>query len=295
LIDIITALSFFIGIILIGVLPFPFLYVFSNLFRFFLHKVFRYRRSVINDNLKKSLPHIDDKGRRHLVKLIYQNISDVFLEGVKAFTMSHKQIIKRHKILNPEAIEPYIKSGQSILGVTAHYANWEWGSLSASGQINAHVVAFYKKLNNSYIDRFVRSNRMKYGTTLASIEHTADTFDDYIGKGTVFVMAADQRTSKKMLKNAYWINFFNQETPFLYGPEKYAKRYNLPTFYIDIQRVRRGYYEVKLSPLVMDPSKLKNGELTKLYAQKLEEVITRKPQDWLWSHRRWKFSTKPNN
>jgi len=64
--------------------------------------------------------------------------------------------------------------------------------------------------------------------------------------------------------------------------------YNLPVFYIDIQRVKRGFYEVKLSLLSDEPRELSEGEITRKYAQKLEEIIIKKPQDWLWSHRRWK-------
>lgn len=289
--NLVTAASFFIGIVLIGIMPFRVMYWFSNLFAFLLHKVFGYRRRIIDENLSRAYPNITEEEKRKLIKRIYRNISDVFVEGVKAFIMPHKQVVKRHKVLNPEVIEPYLKMGHSIIGLTGHIANWEWGSLSASGQINASVVAFYKELSNPIVDRFVKASRRKYGTILASIKNTAETFEKHIDKNNVFVMAADQSPLKKQLEHAYWTTFFGQQTPFLYGPEKYSTKHGLPVFYIDIDRVNRGYYEVTLSLLSNKPQLLAAGELTKIYALKLEEVIRRKPENWLWSHRRWRFAT----
>ena len=78
------------------------------------------------------------------------------------------------------------------------------------------------------------------------------------------------------------------ETACIHGPEKYAKMYNYPIIFIDIQRVKRGFYEIELSTLVENPIELTNGEITKLYMNKLEEVIRKNPENWLWSHRRWK-------
>jgi KDO2-lipid IV(A) lauroyltransferase len=287
---IITALSFYLGVFIVGIMPFPILYIFSDFFRFILQKVVRYRGKVIKENLTRAFPEMSSEEYKKLEKKVYRNISDIFLEGIKAFMMTRKQILKRHKVINPEILEEYLKNNQSIIGVTAHYANWEWGSLSASIQIDATSVAFYKRLSNGYIDRFVRKSRMKFGTILANITETASTFEKHVGQKSIFLMAADQNTIRRNLEISYWINFFGREIPFLHGPEKYSRMYNLPIFYIDIQRVKRGYYELELSLLVDNPSQLPNGEITNRYARKLEEIIRKKPEDWLWSHRRWKLA-----
>lgn len=285
-----TALGFFVGQFIFGILPFSLLYLFSDILRFFLQNIFQYRRSIVKENLTKAFPDKSEIEIKRLEKKVYLNLSDVLVEGLKSFLMTKRQIIKRHKVINLDILDKYIKSGQSLIGVTAHYGNWEWGSLSSSLQIDAHVVAFYKKLKNSYVDRFVRRSRMKFGTTLASIVNTAESFSKYAESKTVFIMAADQSTIKRNLKISYWYNFLGRETAFLHGPEKYARLYNLPVVYIDIQRIKRGFYELELSVLVDNPSELPEGEITRLYAQKLEDVIRKKPENWLWSHRRWRFT-----
>ncbi|MDY0253382.1 MAG: lysophospholipid acyltransferase family protein [Tenuifilaceae bacterium] len=290
ILNFITAAAFFVGIVLIGIMPFRVMYWFSDFFAFMLRRVFGYRSKTIDENLARAYPNLPVEEKQRLTKLIYRNISDVFIEGVKAFLMTHQQVVRRHKVINPEILEPYLKSGQSIIGLTGHIANWEWGSLSASGQINTSVVAFYKELSNPLIDKFVKASRRKYGTILASTKFTSETFEEHKDKKTIFVMAADQSPTKKQLEQAYWANFFEQNTPFLYGPEKYSHLHNLPIFFIDIYRVKRGYYEVELSLLADNPASLPSGSVTDIYAQKLVEVINRKPADWLWSHRRWRFA-----
>jgi KDO2-lipid IV(A) lauroyltransferase len=289
--NLLGAFFFIFTIIFIGLLPFPLLYGFSNVIRFFVYRVFGYRKKVVAKNLTGSFPNLTRKELKRLVGLYYKNLADILLEGMRAFTMSRRQILKRHKIINPEILDQFFQSGQSLIGVTGHYANWEWGSLSASLQTQYNVIAFYKQLNNKYIDRLVRWNRIRFGTTLASIKETSITFERFKNVPTIFLMAADQGMPKKFLDRAHWIHFLNRETAFLHGMEKHARLNNLPVVYTDIQRVKRGYYTIELSVLTINPRSLEEGKLTELYVQKLESIIRKKPEDWLWSHRRWKHKT----
>ena len=140
----------------------------------------------------------------------------------------------------------------------------------------------------------MRWSRTKFGTTLASIAETSLTFENHKDSPTIFLMATDQGVPKRYLDKAYWIHFLNRETAFLYGAEKYAKLHNLPVIYIDIQRVKRGYYQVELSVLTNEPRSFEDGVVTKMFAERLESIITQKPEDWLWSHKRWKYKRPAN-
>lgn len=286
----IGAFFFFIGIIIIGLFPFPLLYFFSALVRFFLLHVFRYRKKIVEKNISGSFLNASKQDVRRIVKLFYTNLADITVEGIKAFTMTRGQLLKRHKIINPEILEQFYQNGQSIIGVTGHYANWEWGSMSASLQIKLNVVAFYKPINNKIIDRFVRWSRSRFGTTLASLKETSATFEKFKDTPTIYLMASDQGMPKYFLPKAHWIHFLNRNTAFLYGVEKYTRHYGIPVLYIDIQRVRRGFYEIELSTLTDRPTEHQREGITELFANKLESVIVKKPEDWLWSHKRWKFN-----
>jgi Kdo2-lipid IVA lauroyltransferase/acyltransferase len=281
-----SLLVFFIS--LFGLIPFFILYPVSDFISLVLYRIVGYRKKVVIDNLSRSFPNLDKKSLEKIVKMSYRNLSDVLVEGIKGFTMTRKQILKRHKVLNPEIIESYKAAGRSIITAPTHYGNWEWGSLSPSLYIKDYqIVAFYKPLTNPYADRFMSRNRSRTGTILASIYQTTRTFETLKNKMTVYIMAADQSPSNA--KNAFWVDFLGRKTAFLHGPEKHAAKYNLPVFFVDIQRVKRGYYTLELSLIAENPSRLEPGEITRQYAKKLEEAIIKKPENWLWSHRRWKL------
>jgi Kdo2-lipid IVA lauroyltransferase/acyltransferase len=288
--NILGAILFIIAVLFIGLLPVPVLYGLSNLLKVLVYRIIGYRRELVKKNLETSFPEIPADELNRLIKLYYKNLADVLLEGIWSFTISRKQLLKRYRIINPEIFDSFVNSGESMIGVTGHFSNWEWGSLSASLQTDFNVVAFYKTLNNKWIDKFVRWSRARFGTTLAPISETSVTFEKHRNKQTLFLMAADQGMPKKFSEKAYWIKFLNHEIPFLHGLEKHARNSSLPVLYIDIQRVRRGYYTVELSVLTTKPLLLEEGVLTQMYAGKLESAIKGKPENWLWSHNRFKLA-----
>lgn len=279
---------FLIFVVLIGIIPFPLLYLFSGIIRFMLHRVAGYRKNVILSNLRGSFPQLSEKELSRIVSSVYKNLADVTVEGIKAFSMSPRQVKARHFIINPGAFASYLSRGESVIALPAHFNNWEWGSLSPGLFTKYPVIAFYKPLSNKYIDRFLHKSRSKFGTTLASIYQTPAVFKQNEGKASVYIMAADQ--SPVNAKKSWWFPFLGRDTAFLHGPEKYARMYNIPVVYVDIQRVKRGYYTLFISVLTDDPKVLPEGEITRRYAEKLEESIRKNPGSWLWSHRRWKLT-----
>lgn len=288
--NVIVAFVFFIFVFIFALLPFFLLYLLSDLLAFLFCRVFGYRRKIVIKNLKLCFPDKSEKEINRLLPKIYRNVSDNILEGIKAFSMTRKQIVKRHKIINPEVLNDFYESKKSIIAVTGHYGNWEWGSLSPGLQTDFKIVGLYKPLSNKLIDMFVRWSRERFGTVLGSIKETSEIFKNHQNEITSFLMAADQSPGKKYLKSAYWINFLGRDTAFLHGPEKYAKTNNYPVIYIDVQRKKRGYYEIELSILAQNPQELEDGEITTRFAQKLESVILSNPANWLWTHNRWKLS-----
>ena len=286
--NLILALILIFFIFLLGIIPFFLLYLFSDLMYIVLYRIFGYRKKVIYKNLSQSFPDLNKKDLNKLMSRAFINLADIIVEGIKGFTMTHGQIKRRHKILNPGIIEPLAKAGKSIIALPTHYGNWEWGALSPGLFFdNYNIVGFYKPLTNPYADRFISKNRSRTGVTLASIYKTARAFENLKDTPTIYIMAADQSPSNS--KKSYWINFLGRDTAFLHGPEDYARKYDIPLVYTEIQRIKRGYYELNLTILADKPTELKEGEITRRYAKMLETQILKKPENWLWSHRRWKL------
>lgn len=273
-------------ILFIGLMPFSILYLFSDVVYFFLFHLVGYRRKVVFDNLGRSFPAKTPDEILLLAKRYYHHLSDITLESLKGFMMSPNEIVRRHHIINTELADYYYNKGISAIAVTGHYNNWEWGSLSPGLQIKYPIIAFYKPMSNALFDNYAKKHRAKFNTKLASIRGTSATFEELAGTPNAFIMAADQSPSN--IKDCYWINFLYQDTAWLHGPEKYARKFNLPVIFIDIQKSKRGFYELNLIVLAENPASLPDGEITRLYVQQLEKSILQEPAYWLWSHRRWK-------
>lgn len=262
------------------------MYGFSDILFLLIYHVIGYRRNVVMTNLHNSFPDKNVHEINQLARKFYHHLCDISLESIKGFTMSPRELIRRHHILNPELADYYYDKGVSIIAEPAHYNNWEWGSLSPSLQIKYKLVVLYKPMTNKRVDSFVKQHRAKFNTRLASIKDTALTFNELSEKPSAYIMASDQCPSNP--EESYWFTFLNQDTAWLHGPEKYARKYNWPVMYVDIKKVKRGYYTLELVLLTENPSSLFQGEITRLYARHLEESILHEPAYWLWSHKRWK-------
>jgi len=262
------------------------MYVLSDATYFLVYYLIGYRRTIVKANLKSSFPEKNAVEIRLLTKKFYRHLCDIGLEGIKGFTLNEKELIRRHLILNPELADHYFDKGVSTISVPGHYNNWEWGSLSPGLQMKYPIVGFYKCMSNTRVDIFVKKHRARFNTRLAPLTDTSNTFKDISDIPHAYIMASDQ--SPTNLKECYWIDFLNHHTAWLHGPEKYARRYNWPVIYVDIRKVKRGFYELKLVLLTENPNSLPEGEITRLYTQHLEKSILQEPAYWLWSHNRWK-------
>lgn len=277
---------FAVAFILVAILPFRLMYLFGNFIYVFLRYMVAYRIEIARANLLKSFPEKSKEEIQRILNKSYRNLADIAIEALKGFTISRSQILKRYVIKNPELLDRYYQKGESLIGVAGHYANWEWGALSAGLHLKHRPVAFYKPLDNPIIDRLMKWTRVQKGTLLVSITETYSTFEKFRNEPCIYILVADQ--SPVDLTKAFWVDFLNQDTPCLHGPEKYAQLYNYPVIFIEIERIKRGYYSVELSVLCENPQSLPHGEVTRLYMKKLEEVIRKEPSAWLWTHRRWK-------
>ncbi|HEY4335347.1 MAG TPA: lysophospholipid acyltransferase family protein, partial [Puia sp.] len=113
----------------------------------------------------------------------------------------------------------------------------------------------------------------------------------YRNQQYILALVADQAPGGP--ENSYWLNFFGQPTPFVRGPERGARIADIPVIFVRFYKRRRGYYRAELITIAEHPGVLPEGELTRRYRSILEDAIRQQPDSWLWSHKRWKFSWKP--
>ncbi|HEX3009589.1 MAG TPA: lysophospholipid acyltransferase family protein [Bacteroidales bacterium] len=272
-------------------IPLKLVYFISDLFAFTLEHLIKYRYDVISGNLQKSFPDKHSEEINQIRHEFYKNFSDVMLESLKGYSLSSKALLKRYKCINPEIANEYFARGKSIIFAMSHYGNWEWGTQVASRYFKHQLISFYKPFSNKLIDNYINRSRLKHGMALQSIYKTKFIFRSNDGTPKAYFLLSDQSPGKR--RQSYWLKFLNQDTACLHGLESYARLFDMPVIYIDVQRVKRGIYETRLEVICNNPTKTQPGEITALYMKKLEKIVQAHPHDWLWSHRRWKM--KRNN
>ncbi len=267
------------------IIPFWILYIISDGMYLLLYKIVGYRKSVVRKNIDYVFPEKSIREKREIERKFYKNLTDLILESLKGYTISKKEALKRFQIKNPELIAKYYKEGKSVIMTVAHMGNWEIGNAAVVKGFKHSPIVLYKPLSNKFIDDFLYKQRSRFGAQMVSIYNTSRFFILNKMNLNAYYMVADQYTPSKKRKR---VLFFGKDTPFLHGPETYSRKYDLPVIYMEVQKVKRGHYLATLSVLEDEPSKLKEAELTKKYALKLEESIKKYPDTWMWSHKRWK-------
>ena len=100
------------------------------------------------------------------------------------------------------------------------------------------------------------------------------------------IFIADQTPSRNNLH--YWTNFLNQDSSILTGPERLARKLDLPVIFLDTKQVKRGYYTIDMKLVTETPKETPENWITEQYARLMEKCILRNPSGWLWTHKRWK-------
>jgi Kdo2-lipid IVA lauroyltransferase/acyltransferase len=270
----------------ISLLPFPLLYGFSNFLYFVLYHLAGYRQKVVRANLMNAFPEKTDNWRRDIERKFYRNLTDMILETFKGMSLSKEELIKRMKNVSRDFYDEANKENRSSIIIMSHTFNWEWVCMSA--QLHAHQKAqcIYKQLKNPFFENLMLGVRSKFGTMPIPMEQTLRVLASQTDVVTATAFMGDQNPSNG--KNAYWTTFLNQDTAFMWGTEKIARKTNQEVWYMQIRKVKRGFYEAHTRLLCANPADTKEGEITEMLARATEDDILSQPENWLWSHRRWK-------
>ena len=279
------------GMWLFSALPFRVLYVLSDFNYLLMYHVGRYRRKVVRENLEKSFPEKTEAERLQIERKFYRYLSDYMLEDLKLLHMSAEDLCQRMIYKNTEQYLELTEKYGGIIVMIPHYANYEWligmGSVMKPGDVPVQV---YKPLKDKYLNELFKQIRSRFGGYNIPKHSTAREIIKLKreGKNMVVGLITDQWPSG----DRYWTTFMGQETAFLNGAERIAKMMNVPVFYCELTKTRRGYCEAEFKLMTEAPKETVEGEITDMFAHELEQTIRREPAYWLWSHKRWKFTKK---
>jgi Kdo2-lipid IVA lauroyltransferase/acyltransferase len=272
---------------LLSRVPFPALYLLADLLGWLAFRVFPHRDEVVRANLSECFPEADEAWMTDVRRRYYAAFADVLVEVIKSASLPADEIRKRVRIVGIEQARAHLAQGQSVLLAAAHQCNWEWMLLALALELGFPVDAAYKPLSDSWAEREMKKVRSRFGSRLIPAK---DLLADIIKRGKAVravAMVADQEPTTS--EHKHWTRFLNRDTAFYMGPEEIARVTRFPVFFIGMKRTARGLYELRFVPLSPPGESLKPGELTERYVRLAEQQIRDAPEDWPWSHKRWKL------
>ncbi len=251
-----------------------------------LYHVIGYRKKVVRENLKLTLPEKSAKELDQIQRGFYKHLCDLFLEMVKTMHLSKEDVKKRFHVQNIEVIKE-IEKEKSILIVCSHYANWEW-NVSMNNYIKSRGFAIYQKIENVYFDRLVKKFRSKWNTTPIEQKETIKAVirNEQQHITGIYGMVSDQ--SPMVSKAQYWNTFMGIKVPVFNGAEVLARKLDLAVVFLKVSKVKRGYYRAHFIPITLNGKSTKEHEITEQFLRLTEQQIKERPEHYLWTHRRWK-------
>jgi KDO2-lipid IV(A) lauroyltransferase len=280
-------------------LPLGVLHAFARGFYLLLAYVVPYRRRVVLDNLRHAFPEKTEADIRHIGRQFYWHFAQVLVEILKLAAISPAELRRRVRFTNPELMTGPFAQNRFVLSLGSHRGNWEWILSGAALEFPGRAAGVYKPLNNSFFEAFMRRLRTRLGADAVPMLSTLRYLVQHRRQGRTLSLLTDQAAGPE--DRPYWTSFMHREAGFYTSAERLAQQFNCAVLYVGIRRVRRGYYEITFTELpdgpaaaaaANAPDENQRYPITEAFVRCLEADIRATPEQYLWTHRRWKHKRK---
>lgn len=273
---------------LLSLLPMRLLYLLSDCLFFPLFYLVKYRRKVVEKQLDECFPEKSMQERRAIERQFYHFFCDYLVEVIKLFSISKKEMMRRMKFVGIEQVREELKDKKFCFLYLGHYCNWEYIASLSYWLPEIHCGQIYHRIYNQAFDELFLKLRGQFGGESILMKDTLRRILTLRNqeKKVMIGFIADQLPKWENMN--HWTTFLNHDTSFFIGAERIAKQVDAALYYVDVERVKRGYYQVRFRLMTLHPKEFPDYELTDQYARLLEESICRQPAYWLWTHKRWK-------
>jgi len=264
------------------------LYGFSWFIYVLLNYLIGYRRKTIYTNLKNSFPEKSETEIKLIQKKFYKNFADYMVETLKSFSITQEELNKRHTFSNLHIFKECENAQKDVILMAGHIFNWEWFVSLAPNVYTEKTVAVYHKVRNDFWNERINQIRGKFGTMPLDMKKTARYMMNTPNNGEhAYLFVADQSPKKSAIH--YSLNFLNQETPVFVGFDKLAIKKEMAVIFCKMVKVKQGYYHTTFERILPEGDNYEPMEIVHKFFINLEDTIRENPDNWLWSHKRWKY------
>ena len=255
----------------------------ANIFKLF-GPFFRSSK-ISNDNLKKALTNSNEDERKIVLKSMWSNYGKIFAEYmfINDFRNNPK-VYQKIFIENKEELERIKKNSKPVIFISGHFDNFELMAMCIE-KSGINLAAIYRPLNNNFLNPIMENIRRKYICKKQIKKGVSGTKSllKHFKNGSSVALMIDQRVSEGIK-----CNLFNNLASTTTIPAQFAKKFDSEIVPIYIERTKDNSFKIKIYN-ALNFNKDDSIEIITLKLNKvLEKMIITNPEQWIWTHNRWK-------
>ena len=241
-------------------------------------------KKLIHSNIKKAIPKINSESLNKTTKLMWNSYGRIFAEYMFIKDFRSGKLAKKINIEGQEILEEIKKLNKPVIFISGHFSNFELMAMQIE-KSGINLSAIYRPLNNVYLNKIMERIRKKY-ICKNQIKKGIGGMKKLISlkkNNCSTALMIDQRVTEGIKSN-----FFNQEALTTTIPAQLVKKFNIPIVPIFIERINYINFKIIISNPINFQKDESIKDITDKLNQILEKMIISKPEQWIWSHNRWK-------
>ena len=256
------------------------------LFSFLFKKIGPIAKSkkVIEKNLNLFSNKLSKERKKEIQQNMWSNYGKIFAEYMFIKHFREDALNKNIKIEGQEILEDIKRKNKSVVFISGHLSNFELMAMHIE-KSGIKLSAIYRPLNNIFLNKIMERIRKKY-ICKYQIKKGIGGMKKLIPLKKLNYSSAlmiDQRVSEGIESN-----FFSQKALTTTIPAQLVKKFNIPVVPIFIERIKNTSFKIIIkNPIVFDKEETTQNITDKLNLV-LEKMIVYKPEQWIWTHNRWK-------
>jgi len=241
-------------------------------------------KKLIRSNIINAIPDLNIKDINKITKLMWNNYGRVFAEYMFIKDFRKGNLHKNIKIEGQEILESIKKNNKPVIFISGHFGNFELMAMHLE-KSGINLSAIYRPLNNIFLNKIMERIRKKY-ICKNQIKKGIGGMKKLINlkkNNYSTAMMIDQRVSEGIRSK-----FFNKEALTTTIPAQLIKKFNISVVPVFIERVQDFDFKITVNKPINFTKKNSIKDITDELNKILEKMILLKPEQWIWSHNRWK-------
>ena len=252
--------------------------IFENIGPFFRSK------KTIDENIKRAIPNISKENLNKIKTSMWNNYGRVFAEYIFIKDFRNGKLKENIEIEGKDILDEIKRKNSQVVFISGHFSNFELMAMSLEKN-EIKLATIYRPLNNMFLNLVMETIRKKYicKNQIKKGIGGLKNLIKYKKKNYSTALMIDQRVSEGVLSN-----LFNKQALTTTIPAQLVKKYDIPIVPVFIERIGNIKYKVIIKKPVVFSKEHSIIEITEKLNEILEKMIIKNPEQWIWSHNRWK-------